>query len=287
MTDKLRVALVGQGISASLTPAMHEAEARALGLDYAYGLIDTANPAHAGRTLGEIVATAQADGLAGLNITHPHKIDVLGALDDLSDDARRLGAVNTVVFRDGRKIGHNTDHSGFYAAFKQELTGASLDLVLLLGAGGAGAAVGFALLSCGVKDLVLFDRERARSDNLAQKLRSEFPDHKIRQIEMLTPQTMEGVNGVVNATPMGMDKYPGSALPLQLLHADLWLSDIVYFPLETALLAQARALGCRVMPGSAMAIWQAVHAFELFTGRRADPARMGRSFARLALRKMP
>ncbi|MCF6232523.1 MAG: shikimate dehydrogenase [Rhodobacteraceae bacterium] len=279
MTDRTRVALVGQGISASLTPAMHMTEARALGFDYAYGVIDTGTLAHAGRTLGEIVATAQLEGMAGLNITYPHKIAVLGHMDQLSDDARRLGAVNTVVFRGARKVGHNTDFSGFHAAFKQDLPGAPLDRVLLLGAGGAGVAVGFALLSVGVKRLMLFDQRRAQSEALARKLQSEFPDREIRQVETFSPRIMSGVSGVVNATPMGMDKYPGSALPLALLHGDLWVSDIVYFPLETALLAQARALGCRIMPGSAMAVWQAVHAFELFTGTPADPARMGRIFA--------
>lgn len=282
MTDQMRVALVGQGISASLTPAMHMAEARALGLDYAYGLIDTGKLAHAGRSLGQIVAQAQALGMTGLNITYPHKIDVLAHLDDLSDDAHHLGAVNTVVFRDGRRVGHNTDHSGFYAAFHQNLPGVSVDHVLLLGAGGAGVAVGFALLSWGVKRLMLFDQMPERSENLAGKLQSEFPDRIVRPIQMLSPQAMEGVGGVVNATPMGMENHPGSALPLTALHADLWVSDIVYLPLETALLAQARAVGCRIMPGSAMAVWQAAHAFELFTGIPADPARMGRVFAQLS-----
>lgn len=282
MADRLRVALVGQGIAASLTPAMHEAEARAQGLDYTYEMIDTATPEHAHSTLGDIVAKAQKDGLAGLNITHPYKIDVLGLLDDLSDDARRLGAVNTVIFRAGRKIGHNTDYSGFGAAFAQEMAGVSQERVLLLGAGGAGAAVAFALIAAGVGRLAIHDLDPGRSRRLVDKLANRYTNLRIDAVETLDRRATIDLNGLVNATPMGMDKYPGSPIASELLHAGLWVSDIVYFPAETTLLVQARALGCRVMTGAAMAVWQAVHGFELFTAQRADPVRMHQSFARLS-----
>lgn len=282
MADKIRVALVGQGISASLTPAMHEGEARAQGFDYSYELIDTATPAHQHRRLGNIVRQARDDGLAGLNITHPYKIEVLEVLSDLSDDARRLGAVNTVVFRDGRRIGHNTDFHGFVTAFKETLRGVPLDRVLVLGAGGAGAAVSFALITCGIKRLAIHDIDGAQMLALVERLRAEFPSAEVQAIESLDRGSANGLSGMVNATPMGMENYPGSAMPLNLLHAGIWVSDVVYLPLETELLAHARRLGCRIMPGSAMAIWQAVHAFELFTGRRADPQRMAATFRRLS-----
>jgi len=271
MVDKIRVALVGQGIGASLSPAMHEGEGRAQGLDLAYGLIETGLEE---RPLGEILARARDDGLTGLNITHPHKIEVLAHLDDLSETAERLGAVNTVVFRDGRALGHNTDVTGFAAGFAQEMAGVAMARVLLLGAGGAGAAVAFALMARGVGHLVVRDPDGVRARALVAKLRQYWPGAGVSLLDRLTRAGTDGLNGVVNATPMGMANFPGAAFPAALLHGQLWVGDIVYFPLETALLANARALGCRVMPGSAMAIWQAVHAFELFTGRRADPARM-------------
>ncbi len=274
MADKIRLALVGQGISASLSPGMHMAEGRAQGVGISYGLIDTMTAAHRHRALGEIVATAAGQGLAGLNVTHPYKTAVLAHLDDLSDDARRLGAVNTIVFKDGRAVGHNTDFSGFAAGFAGELADAPREDVLLLGAGGAGAAVGFALIDAGVARLGIHDLDRQRAEALARALGQACPDTAVRVVERLNRQTTKGLRGLVNATPMGMARYPGSAFPCELLHRGLWVGDVVYFPSTTALLARARAVGCRVMPGAAMAIWQAVHGFELFTGRRADPARM-------------
>lgn len=276
----LRVSLVGQGISASLTPAMHRAEGRALRLDYAYGLIDTTTAPHRGRPLAEIVATAQDQGLAGLNITHPYKLDIIPLLDDLSDDARKLGAVNTVVFRDGRRTGHNTDYSGFAAAFRQHMGDVATDQVLLLGAGGAGAAIAFALIDCGVQQLLVHDPDPARAQALVHKLRVGGAAD-IQAVGPPDNAMARGLCGVVNATPMGMSAYPGSAFPLGLLRPDIWVTDAVYFPLETQLLAAAAKAGCRVMPGSEMAIWQAVHAFELFTGRRGDPRRFAAVFRQL------
>ncbi|MFT7593611.1 MAG: shikimate dehydrogenase [Paracoccaceae bacterium] len=277
----VRVSLVGQGISASLTPAMHMAEGRTLGMDYSYGLTDTVTPQHQGRALPEIVETAQADGLAGLNITHPYKMEVIACLDDLSDDARKLGAVNTVVFRDGAKIGHNTDYTGFAAAFRQQMGDAPKDRVLLLGAGGAGAAIAFALVDCGVRQLLIHDPDPEKSQDLLQKLRAFYPGPDVRVVDAPDQAMAKGLNGLVNATPFGMKAYPGSAFPLPLLAPDMWVADAVYFPLETRLLAAAQGIGCRIMPGSAMAIWQAVHAFELFTGHDADPQRFARVFRQL------
>lgn len=276
----MRVSLVGQGISASLTPAMHRAEGQALGLDYAYDLIDTTAALHRGRPLAEIVATAQDQGLAGLNITHPYKLDIIPLLDELSDDARKLGAVNTVVFQDGRRMGHNTDYSGFAAAFRQHMGDVATDQVLLLGAGGAGAAIAFALIDCGAQQLLVHDPVPAKMQALVQKLRVGCA----ADIQLVGPPEKAMVNGlcgVVNATPMGMSAYPGSAFPLGLLRPGLWVADAVYFPLETQLLATAAKAGCRVMPGSEMAIWQAVHAFELFTGQPGDPRRFAGVFRQL------
>jgi len=277
----LRAALVGQGISRSLTPAMHVAEGRAQGLGYSYDLIDTGTARYRNHSLSRIVEQAQTDGFVGLNITHPYKIEILQYLDDLSDNARKLGAVNTVVFREGKRIGHNTDYSGFAASYRLALGDAAKDRVLLLGAGGAGVAVGFALLECGIRELLIYDADSARANGLSVKLQAHHPT-----VDIHCPQTLEqavslGLSGVVNATPMGMANHPGSALPLDLLSAAFWVADIVYFPHETELLARASALGCRVMAGCGMAVWQAVHAFELFTGCAANSGRMAATFNRL------
>ncbi len=272
--------LVGRGIAQSRTPAMHEAEGLAQGLDYRYRLFDMDEPAMAGLSLADVVAGAEAEGFAGLNITYPYKIDVIDLLDDLSDSARTVGAVNSVVFRDGKRHGHNTDFWGFAESFRRGLPEAALDSVLLIGAGGAGGAVAHALLSLGVEQLKVFDRDSTRSARLAESLSRHYGAARVAVPE--SPESVAaGLSGLVNATPVGMAKHPGSPFPPALLRPELWVADIVYFPLETALLAAAKAAGCRLLPGLGMAVFQAVRAYELFTGSKPDPARMRRTFENL------
>ena len=274
----IRVALVGEDISASLTPAMHGAEGKELGLHYSYRLIDTNSNATKIQSLAEIIAKAQSNGYAGLNITFPYKIQVLQCLDKISRNTKMLGAANTVVFSGDRKIGYNTDITGFYESFRREMSGAIKDRVLLLGAGGAGVAVAFALANLGVRELLIYDIDADQTKTLINKVRLHQTSMSIDCINSLEKSILTELNGVVNATPMGMVKYPGSAFPLNLLTPSMWVADIVYFPLETELLVTAQTTGCRVMNGAGMAIFQAVHAFELFTGLKANVNRFIEKF---------
>src|SRR6202045_402289 len=161
------VGLIGSGIQASRTPAMHEREGAAQGLAYVYKIIDLDTLGLSAAALPELLTAARRFGFAGLNITHPCKQAVIPLLDDLSPDARALGAVNTVVFgRDGRAVGHNTDWSGFAEAFRRTLSDVARRRVVQFGAGGAGAAVGHALLTLGVDELAIVDTDRGRSERL-------------------------------------------------------------------------------------------------------------------------
>lgn len=273
----VRAGLVGRGIGGSRTPAMHMAEGTALRIDYDYARLDMDERPG---TLEDIIALAEAEGFAGLNVTYPYKVEVLGHLDAMSDNARALGAVNTVVFRDGRRHAHNTDMWGFVESFRNGMAGAPTQAVLLLGAGGAGMAVGHALMSIGTETLWVHDIDAARAEALAGDLARRFGKNRARvaaDIKNLSPT----LDGVVNATPVGMDKLPGCPFPAFLLRSDLWVAEIVYFPLETALLSAARAAGCRVLPGSGMAVFQAVRALELLTGLTPDPDRMRATFESL------
>ncbi len=259
---------------------MQEAGGRACGLDYSYQLLDFDDPEYAGSSLSEIVEWAEEQGFAGVNITFPFKIEVIQLLDSLSENARAVGAVNTVVFKDARRYGHNTDLWGFAESFRRGMEGAALDQVLLLGAGGAGGAVSHALLSLGVGTLWIYDKEPQRAGDLAESLEARFGMGRARSAA--SPQDVAfGLTGIVNATPVGMRKMPGSPFPKDLLRSDLWVADIVYFPLETELLAAARAAGCRVLSGAGMAVFQAVRAFELFTGEKADPDHLRKTFESL------
>ena len=272
------VGLIGSGIQASRTPAMHEREGAAQGLAYVYKIIDLDTLGLSAAALPELLTAARRFGFAGLNITHPCKQAVIPLLDDLSPDARALGAVNTVVFgRDGRAVGHNTDWSGFAEAFRRTLPDVARRRVVQFGAGGAGAAVAHALLTLGVDELSLVDTDRGRSERLAQDLCGRFGTGRARAADD-TARAVRAADGIVNTTPLGMAKYPGMPLARELLRPELWVADIVYFPLETELLASARALGCRTMGGGGMAVFQAADAFRLFSGREPDPERMIRHF---------
>lgn len=279
-TGTVKAGLVGRGITLSRSPAMHEAEGKAQGLDLCYRLFDLDDPEFAQAALSDIVEMAERQGYAGLNITFPFKIDAMSLTHALSRNAETVGAVNTIVFRDGRRYGHNTDLWGFAEGFRTGMPGADLSEVLLVGAGGAGYAVAHALLELGVGTLWLFDIEESRAETLAGSLVGTFGHSRVEQAETLS-RLPPGLTGIVNATPVGMAKLPGSPVPRQCLHAGLWVADIVYFPLETQLLSDARAAGCPVLSGSGMAVFQAVRAFELFTGRAPNPDRMKRTFESL------
>jgi shikimate dehydrogenase len=270
--------LIGAGIQASRTPAMHEREGAEQGLRYIYKLIDLQALNLGVEALPDLLLAAERMGFAGLNITHPCKQAVIPLLHDLSEDARALNAVNTVVLRDGRRIGHNTDWWGFAESFRRNLPDVKRDVVVQLGAGGAGAAVAHAALTLGVGRLTIVDTEQARADQVASSLAQRFGAGRAVAGADLAA-VMAEAEGLINTTPVGMAKYPGLPLPAELLRPELWVAEIVYFPLETELLRRARTLGCRTLDGGGMAVFQAVEAFRLITGITPDADRMLRHFA--------
>jgi len=272
--------LVGSGIGRSLTPAMQEREGREAGLKVSYRLIDSEVHGFDADDLSELLRWAQRLGYDGLNVTHPFKQAVVPLLDELSEEAADLGAVNTVVFRDGQMLGRNTDVWGFGRAFAGSLPDAVGDPAVLVGAGGAGVSVGDALLEGGADHVAIHDSDTERADACAVRLAKRFGDGRVSLAEDLE-RALSGARGLVNATPVGMTGHPGVPVPAELVAADLWVADIVYFPLETELVTLARSRGCRVMGGGAMAVQQAVRAFEHFTDHPADAARMGRHFEEL------
>ena len=285
MTQELQPALlaglIGAGIQASRAPALHEREGAEQGLRYVYKLIDLDQLGLGAAALPELLTAAERLGFAGLNITHPCKQSILPLLTDLSEDARALGAVNTVLLRDGERVGHNTDWWGFVESFRRGLPEAKLERVVQLGAGGGGAAVAYAALTLGTQHLTIFDLDSARASQLAARLSARFGRGRVVPGIDLAG-AMREAGGLIHATPTGMAKYPGLPLPEQLLRPALWVAEIVYFPLETDLLRAAKRIGCRTLDGGGMAVFQAVEAFRLFTGRQPDAERMLRHFASMS-----
>ena len=270
---KLLLGLIGSGIQRSLAPALHEEEGRHHGLRVHYQLIDLQDV----ETLPILMQAARAMGFAGLNITYPCKQSVIPLLDGLSDEAKAIGAVNTVVRDANRLVGHNTDGSGWSWGFRRALPGADLARVVLLGAGGAGSACADAVLRLGAGQLLIVDQDPARAAALAARL----PGSRAKAGVDL-PAALADATGLIHATPSGMAKMPAMPLPAGLLKPSLWVSEIVYVPLETPLLSAARRIGCATADGGHMAVGQAIGAFKLFTGVEADAARMEACFRRMA-----
>ena len=275
MTRSLLLGLVGEGIAASRTPRMHEDEGTAHGLTTIYRTIDVAEGRLASVPLAQLLTSAVNLGFDGLNITHPFKQQVIDLLDEVDPVARRIGSVNTVVIDEsGHTRGHNTDVTGFTRGFEAGLDGVARNRVVQIGAGGAGRAVAFALSELGVRDLIIADVSADRAQDLA----AEIGDH-VRAISMTDlASAITSADGIVNATPVGMAAFPGTPFDTGLLDPQTWVADVVYFPLETQLLQEAKERGCRTLDGSGMAVNQAIDAFELFSGGKAEPARMRETF---------
>lgn len=277
---KLLLGLIGAGIQRSLSPALQEEEARHHGLRLHYQLIDLDAASVGIEALPALIGAGRIMGFAGLNITYPCKQAVIPLLDALSEEAQAIGAVNTVVRDGSRLVGHNTDGSGWSWGFRRALPHADLSRVVLLGAGGAGSACADAVLRLGAERLVIVDKDGPRAAELAMRLNGHFSGGRASASPDVAA-ALDGATGLIQATPEGMVKMPGTPVPEQLLRPEMWVSEIVYMPLETPLLKAARRIGCPTADGGHMNVGQAVRGFKLFTGLDADAARMDAHFRRI------
>lgn len=269
--------LVGAGIQHSSSPSMHMDEGQSLGLQISYELFDLDLMPAGATGLAAVLDQAEQRGFTGLNVTYPSKQAVIPLLHELSPEARALHSVNTVLFRGGRRIGHNTDWWGYAESFRREMTDVSARRIVLVGAGGAGAAVGYAMLKSGTQELSVHDLDRSRASALAERMSGIFDDRKVTVCDDV-PAAIAAADGLVHATPTGMQKYPGIPVPAECLRPPLWVADVVYVPLLTELLRAARQHGCRTLDGDGMAVFQGAMAFKLFFGANPDAARMQRRF---------
>ena len=269
MPDKTYLTgLIGEYLEGSLSPALHNAGFAALGVDGEYRPIDTIAR---NESLPTLLEKMRADGFDGFNVTHPYKTAILPLLDDIATDAKAVGAVNTVVVADDKLVGHNTDWLGFAAQFHTlETSGPAL----VLGAGGAGRAVVYALQKAGVLDIRLFDPDIVAAQKLAAI------DRAISVVARME-DAVRDATCIVNASTVGMYGKGGLPLDGDLVRAKHKIADVVYFPVETPLVLHARTLGCHVATGDIMCFEQAVAGFEIMTGLTADRTGMADSFAGL------
>ena len=279
MRDRFLTGLIGYPIAHSAAPAMHEQAARALGVHCHYQLIEVAG---AGRDdLRAMLDGVRRLGFAGVNVTFPYKEAAVDLLDELAPDASAIGAVNTIVVDGTRLCGHNTDATGFARAIAPLLASTPRGAIALIGAGGVGKAIAFALAGFGAGEIRIFDADAAKAAQLADQLRGGVA---VRSVAA----AVDGAAGLINATPVGMLPSRDTPVPDALLHPAMWVADAVYSPLWTPLLSAAKAKGATVLTGRDLAINAAADAFALFTGMTPPVAVMGNAFdAVMAARYSP
>jgi shikimate dehydrogenase len=278
MTQRFLLGLIGANLANSLMPDLQEFALRGAGAAGLYHAMDLEALGLTADDLPRLMDAAQLAGFAATGITHPCKERVIALLDEVSPAARSLGAVNLVCFRDGRRIGHNTDWSGFRQSVLDRFPtiGRRLDTVTVVGAGGAGRAVVHALLDLGAGRVLVCDAAEGKAAALA----AAFPGGKVAAAAD-PAGALPGSDGLVNATPIGMYGYEGTPVAPALLHAGLWVGDVIYTPVETRLILDARARGLETLTGDGMNLNQAIEGFRLMTGLEPDVAAMAGEYARL------
>jgi shikimate dehydrogenase len=282
LAQPLLLGLIGSPLKSSAAPAMHEAAAEALGLRAQYRLIDIAGAGTA--ELRAMLEGVRLLGFSGVNVTFPYKEAIVPLLDALAPGAAAIGSANTVVARDGKLTGHNTDATGFASAFKSVLAAPGNALVALIGAGGVGCAIAFAMAEVGACGLHIFDSDVAKAQALAARLSDRL---EVRVCASVA-EALKGAGGIINGTPIGMLPNRDSPVPAELLRKEMFVADAVYTPLWTPLLLAARAVGARLMTGRELCIHQAADAFRLFTGFEPSRERIGAAFdAVIAKRSQP
>jgi shikimate dehydrogenase len=276
---RVLLGLIGANIQGSMSPALFADAFAAADIDGYYHLIDADRLP--GRRLPELLQAMKTLGFAGANVTYPFKQEIIPLLDAVDPEAAQVGAVNTIAIApDGRATGYNFDRRGWRKSFAATFGGESAKdkAVVQIGAGGAGRAVAYALMDLSVGTLVLHDLDTAKADALRSEIAAYYGVARCRLASDLE-RDIAGADGVVNATQVGMNGFPGNPVPVAALKPQHWAADVIYTPMQTAFLKAAAAKGARVLNGAGMCVYQAAEAFRQFTGVTPDVARLHRAFA--------
>lgn len=267
LPGRVRLGLIGDNIRRSRSPDLHRLAGQLTGLDVSYDLFI---PRDMGKDFDQVFEACRAARLRGVNVTYPYKEQAASLV--VVDDPliRSIGAVNTVVFDDGRASGHNTDYSGFIAAFRQSLPGQAPGRVVMIGAGGVGRAVAFGLIALGAEALTIVDHDRAKAEALADAVTAASVGKTPAEVAADVGTATRTADGIVNCTPVGMVGHPGSPIDLALLGGQRWAFEAIYTPRRTEFSLAAAAAGLTVIGGYELFIHQGLDAFRIFTGRSVD-----------------
>lgn len=264
----LKLGLIGDNIAASRSPRLHRLAGAQNGVQVTY---DRLVPREIGEDFETILAACPSRGYRGVNVTYPYK-ERAARLVTIDDPlVRAIGAVNTVLFEDDGPRGFNTDHSGFAAAYAQLRGDQPPGAVLMIGTGGVGRAVAFALVALGADALRLVDRDPARAESLAADLRRAAPGLPVT-VHAGAADGAAGAQGLINCTPLGMVGNPGTPLPRAAMAGADWAFDAVYTPADTEFLTDARLQGLTILSGWELFFHQGVHAWRHFAGLPLDIA---------------
>lgn len=265
-TADLTLGLIGDNIARSRSPLLHRLAGAQNGLRVRY---DRLVPPELGQDFATVLGACAAGGYRGVNVTYPYKEVAAGLVRIDAPLVAAIRAVNTVIFHPDGPRGHNTDHSGFVAAYRAARGDRAPGAVLMIGTGGVGRAVAFGLVALGVADLRLVDRDLAKAQGLAADLAAAAPGLRVTT-GTDAEAAARGAQGLINCTPVGMVGYPGTPLPRAAMAGAEWAFDAVYTPADTQFLTDAAAQGLAVISGWELFFWQGVHAWALFSGLPLD-----------------
>ncbi|MGV3041421.1 shikimate dehydrogenase [Staphylococcus rostri] len=253
----MKFAVIGHPIEHSLSPIMHHANFEALQLNHEYQALNIP-PAH----FHHIRDIAAEYALDGFNVTIPHKERIIPYLDDMTDEAKAIGAVNTVLIKNGRWIGHNTDGIGFVKGLNDYYGDLSNAKILIIGAGGASKGIAYSLSQKTSHQIAVANRTMARFDDW----QFDIEAHALSEVDTIAHQ----YDIIINTTPVGMHTSTDQVVSLQQLKQDALVCDIIYIPAETAFLKAAKAQGYDTYNGLDMFVYQGAESFNFWTGQQAD-----------------
>lgn len=280
------VGLLGKSIGRSLSPALHEAAGANLGMDIRYQLFDAEELNYGAEDLGDFLSVASRLGFFGLNITYPFKETILDYLGEKSPEVEQVGSSNTVAFRNGRLIGFNTDYTGFKSAWRDAFGTVRPGVVFMLGAGGVGKAIAHGLMELGAAEIRILDIDRKRCRSLVKALSTTNNSVLCKAVEDVS-DGLDGAEGLINATPVGMHAYPGNPLNGCVPKGIQYAVDAIYTPLVTEFLASAMEQGAQVLTGQGLCIFQAASSFEIWFGRPAPIEIMVETFKAAVMVREP
>jgi shikimate dehydrogenase len=264
---RLKLGLIGVGIEKSRSPELHLLAGHLCGIDITYDLLPLESPEQ--ERFDKTFSECMAQGYCAVNVTHPFKERAAEVVNIESEQVQKIGAVNTVRFSSEiEPQGFNTDYTGFKRTFESRFPGQPPGKVAIVGAGGVGRAIAFGLLDLHAEEIRLFDQEAAKSESLAIALRTQT-DSPILICRTLEEAVIE-VDGIINATPIGMHNHPGTPIPRFLIEAQSWVFDAVYTPVETHFFLDSMDAGLEILSGYELFFYQGVEAFEIFSGVRVD-----------------